>query len=360
MRILCLIDSLGSGGAQRQIVGLTYFLKQNGYCVDLAFYHEPNFYSEWLNNKGIESIKCPLRKSRIGKVMLIRSLIKKNEYDTVIAYLGGPAIICCILKLLRLRFKLIVSERNVTQIMSLSERIKFEIYRWADVVIANSYTQTELIKTSFSFLNNKTHCITNFVDLDFFSPVKQSQIRGDKMVILVVGRINQQKNILNFLKALSIVKRKNLNLKIRWFGDYDSANDGVDYFNRVMELRDYLGLTGIIEFFSATTDIVNEYRNCDVFCLPSFFEGFPNVICEAMSCGKAILCSRVCDNPMIVEDGINGVLFDPCSPNDIAYSIERVYRMSSVEREAMGKKSRCYAELKFSPTVFVDKYIEQL
>ena len=49
----------------------------------------------------------------------------------------------------------------------------------------------------------------------------------------------------------------------------------------------------------------------DAFCLPSFKEGYPNVIVEAMSCELPVLCSKICENPVIVEDNINGFLFDP-------------------------------------------------
>lgn len=54
---------------------------------------------------------------------------------------------------------------------------------------------------------------------------------------------------------------------------------------------------------SPNQSIEVEYRKADVFCLPSLYEGYPNVVAEAMSCGLPILCSNVCENPYIVEEG---------------------------------------------------------
>lgn len=60
-RILCLIDTLGMGGAERQMIGLALFLKQNGYHVDLITYCEHDFYSELVQKYVIGSVTYILR-----------------------------------------------------------------------------------------------------------------------------------------------------------------------------------------------------------------------------------------------------------------------------------------------------------
>ena len=75
-----------------------------------------------------------------------------------------------------------------------------------------------------------------------------------------------------------------------------------------------------------------------------------------MSCGKPVLCSRVCDNPNIAKDAYNGFLFDPSSEDDITEAIIRYLNLSDDEKDAMGKASRELALQLFSKEVFLSKY----
>ena len=114
----------------------------------------------------------------------------------------------------------------------------------------------------------------------------------------------------------------------------------------------------MFKIFPATTQIVDHYHSCDVFCLPSLYEGFPNVVCEAMSCSKPIACSNVCDNPDIVQNGVNGLLFDPKQPHKIYQALKQMVDMTYEERMRWGQQSRSIAESLFSQDAFVAKYIQ--
>ena len=116
-------------------------------------------------------------------------------------------------------------------------------------------------------------------------------------------------------------------------------------------------LYDIIQFLPATRDIKLEYQKCDGFCLPSIYEGYPNAICEAMCCAKPILCSNVCDNPTIVKEGVNGLMFNPYDFMDMANTIIKFCNMSCVERIELGRKGREMAESTFSESVFVNNYL---
>ena len=121
-----------------------------------------------------------------------------------------------------------------------------------------------------------------------------------------------------------------------------------------------LDLNEMITFHPGTTNIVKQYQSCDVFCLPSNYEGFPNVVCEAMSCGKPIVCSRTCDNPYIVKEGENALLFDNASVEDIADKIQTVCSMPNDRLIQWGHRSREIAEESFGQEQFIDKYIQLL
>ena len=114
------------------------------------------------------------------------------------------------------------------------------------------------------------------------------------------------------------------------------------------------------EFFKlkpATKDILSKYQYCDVFCLPSLYEGYPNVVCEAMSCGRPIICSNVCDNSFLVENNKNGLLFEPNDVASISEAIITVLKIDKKQLEQWGTVSRQKSIVLFSQDTFIQKYI---
>ena len=351
-RIVCLIESLGSGGAERQITGLAVMLKQQGYEVEVWYYVKQEFYLPYLQQNGVTtryiSEAAPISK----RVSVLRKCIKSYSPDTVISYSFSTNIIACALKLFGAKFKLIVSERNTTQEITCREKRKFYLYRWADWIVPNSFSQAAFISQHFPRLVPKVTVVTNFVDMEHFSPSQERYESTDSTKMICVGRMMAQKNILTFLRAIAKVVAAGHKIKVSWYGQ--DLND--EYSGECRILLHDLNLEQYFEFHSPSANIQNEYRNHDVFCLPSIYEGFPNVLCEAMSCGKPVLCSRVCDNPNIAKDAYNGFLFNPSSEDDITEAIIRYLNLSDDEKDAMGKASRELALQLFSKEVFLSKY----
>ena len=217
----------------------------------------------------------------------------------------------------------------------------------------NSYSQENFIKTSYPQLAKKTVTITNFVDTDYFKPAAK-RIQDSIPTIISVGRITPQKNILNYLSALKILVEKGLKFKAIWFGNTDRD----DFFQSCKLSIEKLGLRDYFEFRPATKEIKSEYQKADIFCLPSIFEGFPNVLCEAMCCGLPVVCSNVCDNPSIVQQGENGMLFDPNIVEEMAFTIEEMINLPETEKELMGNSNRGKAIGMFSEKTFIEKYLQ--
>lgn len=355
-RILCLIDNLGMGGAERQMIGLALFLKEKGYQVDLVTYYDNVFYSDLVEKKGLKSVNLHVKNSKWSKLQAVSRHIKQaGGYDWVIAYKNGPAVIGCMLKMLGAKIRLIVSERNTNQSISRGDKLKFWFYRWADYVVPNAFAQERFIKENFPKLSRKTVTITNFTDTEHFKPIEITP--NKKLVIMTAARVAKQKNILNYLEAIRRLKQDGYADKVHfdWYGKVQEGQKA--YGENCSTKRVELGIADMIEFHPATTNIVKCYQSCDIFCLPSSYEGFPNVVCEAMSCGKPIACSRVCDNPHIVQENANGLFFAPTDVNSIYKGLKRIIDMSRSEREAWGMKSREIAEKLFSQEAFVQKYI---
>ena len=144
--------------------------------------------------------------------------------------------------------------------------------------------------------------------------------------------------------------------EVDWYGKYDTSTS---YCKECEELlRDYN--ISNVHLLHKTNQILEKYKDADVFCLPSFYEGTPNVLCEAIACGLPIVCSRVCDNPIYVQEGKNGFLFDPANPQDVANKIEKILTINPEQYVSYSQYSRVIAEKKLSQNVFYAKYLQLL
>ena len=358
MKILCFIDGLTLGGAERQMIGLASMLNRKCYDIDLAYYYEDNFYESLVSSEGLNAKYIKVSRNRFSKLYQTYKFVKRGKYDAIIAYKDGATTIACLLKLLGLNFKLIVSERNTNQGISKRDKIKFNLYkRFADFVVPNSYSQRSFIIKNFRNLEHKTITITNFIDTEHFKP--SYNISDDSVVkILTVARIARQKNVINYLEAAQNIITQNRNVTFEWYGDVQPGEE--EYAAICMEKLHALGIEDNFKFFPAEKNILAIYQNCDIFCLPSSYEGYPNVICEAMSCGKPILCSDVCDNPTIVENGLTGFMFNPNEVCDIFEKINRMLSLSKEDFAKMGANCREISEKICSKDTFVQRYIDLL
>ncbi len=352
-KILCLIENLGSGGAERQLTGLATMLKKQGYEVEVWFYVKREFFVSILNDNGVGTRFLVDAANPRKRFFAFHRHIKQWKPDTVISYSVSPSMIVCLMKLLGAKFRLVVSERNTTQRLNKREKIKFLLYRWADVIIPNSQSQANFIDKNFHRLTNKVKVITNFVDTDKFSPTTVSVSKHEEIRMVCVGRLMPQKNLPRFVEAIAKVVGDGFKIRVDWFGQ--DLQD--EYSRQVYAAVKEKGLENILIFHKPTSAIEDEYRKADVFCLPSLYEGFPNVLCEAMSCGLPVICSRVCDNPSIVRENENGLLFNPLDIGNMAATIEEFILQSSETKELMGEKSRMIALEKFSASAFLQEYI---
>lgn len=351
-----MIENLGSGGAERQLTGLASMLVSYGYDVEVAYYVKKEFYLPFLDEHGVRHHFIQEASNPQTRLIILRRYLHRRCPDTVISYSASSSMITCLLKFLGAKYKLIVSERNTTQQLNRREKIKFFFYRWADVIVPNSQSQATFITNHFSKLTRKVKVITNFVDTDKFSPSHEPITKHDVLKMVCVGRLMPQKNLPRFIEAIAKVLRDGYKVYVDWYGQ-----DLEDVYSK--EVHNEIVKSGIGEsfiFHSPSDRIQEKYRDADVFCLPSLYEGFPNTLCEAMSCGKPVLCSHVCDNPNIVAEGVNGLMFDPLNINDIAETIKKYINMPDEMKCNMGKMSRKIAVKKFSQESFIQKYINIL
>ncbi len=353
MKILCMLENLGQGGAERQMIGLASMLAGDGNDVKIIIYDQDFFYLPLLKKTGVECEYLYKAKNKLRRIPVITNYIKEHSPDVVVAFLRTPSIVACCAKIIVGGFKLIVSERNTTQHIGMIDRIHFHLCECADAIVPNSFSQGAFIHRFYPKLYEKTTVITNFTDTDYFRPagIHIGGSNGFVIRMSCVGRICEQKNVKRFVTAVRKVLNQGVKIKVDWYGMAFPP-----YSDECAEMVKELNMAGIIEFHRETGDVRSVYQSSDVFMLPGIYEGFPNVVCEAMACGLPVLCSDVCDNGRIVRSGENGFLFNPLSEDDIAEAIVRFSKLTAGERAAMGERSREYAVADFSKQTFFEKY----
>ncbi len=351
MKIICFTRSLALGGAERQITGLASMLSGAGHRVEVLTYRPDDFYAGFLDENGVGHTCIPKRNGWQIVSDIVRHF-KREKPDVVISFLSSANLKACRAHRRWPLFKLVVSERNVNLRYMPHDAFRFLAFREADVVVANSHTQEAFVRKHAPWLGGRLAAVVNFTDTDRFMPGKG---RGNaRPVICTTARVDSRKNVLGLIDAAGILRERGLDFEVRWYG----LVNGNRYYRKCIRRINARSLSDRFFILPAVKDVETVYGRSDIFCLPSFYEGTPNSMCEALSSALPVACSRVSDNALYVRGGINGETFDPHRGEDIASALERLLRLTGEERAAYGARSREVALEMFSKQRFIGSYLD--
>jgi glycosyltransferase involved in cell wall biosynthesis len=190
------------------------------------------------------------------------------------------------------------------------------VYSRSDVIIALSSNLENYIR-SFDIKPRKVIKIPVAIQLDTFKEFDESKENSNrrrdwknKMIIGYVGRLEREKNLFTLLQAFEEISKRRQNTYLFLVGD-GSLKD---------QLKTYAETTNVSKevcFLGTQHNIPNWLQMFDVFVLPSFTEGMPFALLEAMAAGKAIIASDIPAIREVVEDGKEACLFNPYNPKQL-------------------------------------------
>lgn len=138
------------------------------------------------------------------------------------------------------------------------------------------------------------------VNMDKFAPAPLP----DKPVFFMLSRLLKSKGVMEYLQAARLVKAEYPEARFFLLGKYETdMQDAIPQETIEAYLRD-----GVVERFEETTDVRPYYETCSVYVLPSYREGTPRTVLEAMSMGRPIITADANGCRETVQDGVNGYL----------------------------------------------------
>jgi len=362
MKILLVIDSLGSGGAQRLHANLAKALSELGHKVEIFFYVADNqFYKDEFASAGIKIHNADKKNAGFSFQVArqLRKVIKKNGYDGVISSLHSPGIYAALAKLGVKQGRLIVCEVSSSNapVPVLRKFLFYLSTLVANSVVTNSYHEAKLMKR-LPRITNKIYTIWNGYEIQSTS-VNYNVVQGRVGKLLVVGRIAYPKNGVNLLKALALfLSRNGWAPEIQWAGRKDIDQRSLDMQKGMDQyLLENPEVASNFKMLGEVKDIDELYRSSDALMHVSIYEGLPMVIGEAMLAGCPVIASDVCDHPVVLGQEERGLLCDPYSPESICYAIERFGRMTIEERSQMVVKARKFAEENFNIQIMAKEFV---
>ena len=195
-------------------------------------------------------------------------------------------------------------------------------YNNSDLASVSSQSDFEYIKQRYK--PKQLIIIPNFIDTDVFKPLNAEKTRE----LIFVGRLSKQKNLFNLIKA---VAQTNYTLDI--YGDGELRNELLAYISE-LKITNQIFLRGRVAN-KRLPDLINQ---CKIYILPSFYEGMPKTLLEAMSCGAACIGTKVKGILELIENGKNGVLVE-IDAESILSGI-KMLMCDGNQRNSLGQKAR--------------------
>ena len=195
-----------------------------------------------------------------------------------------------------------------------------------DIVNAGVLKRDKIVMMNGSGVNTEKFCVKDFPNVPTF---------------LFIGRLIRDKGVGEYLDACRIIKRNYKTVCCLLVGPYDSNPSAL----KPDELKTYID-DGSVQYFGEQKDVRPFIEQASVYVLPSYHEGTPKTVLEAMSMGRAIITTDAPGCRETVIDGINGCLVPVKNVEAIVEKMEYLID-NFAEVERMGKESRAIAVERF-------------
>lgn len=336
--VAIVISHLSGGGSQRVLAFLVNYWSKVGrrICVITHADREEDFFTLPSSVRRITIRRAKTSRNlieglgaNIRRIVAIRRALKKVNAKVILSFIVSTNILV-VLASFGLSSRVVISERNDPDRQPLGwmwHRLRQLVYRWADVVTANSKGVLHSMRAYVP--NHKLALVPNPVD----PPVLNTRKREGQSTILNVGSLTHQKAHDVLLDAFSRLAPSvpDWRLSIAGNGELGKA---------LRKQAESLAVNDRIEWHGWVRDINSYYADADIFVLPSRYEGMPNALLEAMSCGLPVIVSDASPGPLeYVKNGVTGLVVPVDNISALVMALERLIHDPPLRRR-LGNAAR--------------------
>jgi len=341
VRLLFVLDCLKGGGAQRAVINIIKNLDRANFRINLALIKRTGeFLNEVPEDVKIYDLGC---KSARFAIIRLYKVIKEDDPDIILSTLTYiNEITYLATRLLSKKIPLIMRSAIVESINSKIEPFIVRIlvkkaYCSANKVITLTDTMKRDLIKNYKIPARRIEIIPNMINFDHIRQKSYEDIqedfitkkRGDIPLLTTIGRLTEQKGIRFLIEGFAQYRRYH-DARLLIMGRGELERD-------LIKLSTDLGIRDDIYFAGFKANPYKYLARSDLFILPSLWEGFPNVLIEAMACGIPVIATNSASGASeIIADSHDGILV-PAADSDAIYQAIKTLLGNSELRKGIAK-----------------------
>lgn len=364
MKIFLFVRSLAVGGSQRQIALLARGLAGRGHDVIVGVLYPGGTMEADVHTAGVRTASFAKtgRWDVVGPLQRLWRLVRSERPDVVYAFLPTQNVLSALLLPPFWRPRLVFGIRGAAIDHSRYDRLSRIVHDAeilssvrADLVIANGEAvRADAVRRGLPA--TRTIVIPNGIDTDAMAPdptagraLRQAWDLDDHFVIGMAARFDPMKDHAMFLAAAAQFVAQEGDARFVLVGD------GPEAYRRALQGQaEALGLAGRVTWAGERTDMRAVYNAFDLASLSSAFgEGFPNVIGEAMACGRPVVATDVGDARAIIGD--TGEVVLPGRPDLLCHAWRRMRHRLVDDADGLGRRARARVTDNYSIDLMVQR-----
>lgn len=365
MKIVHIITSLNDGGAENTLYKICKYDKFNKHIV-ISFLNSGKYFY-LLKRIGIEVYALDVKFYSFYKIFILMKLLRSLKPNIIQTWLIHADLVGGLVSRL-LGFKNIIWNIRYSEIqkknqVKLTKLLIVKIMARLSYIVPRSIVivskKAQKIYASEGYDKKKFHFIPNGYDLkilknNYLQKIEFKQTLKTNKKIPIIGNISRfhpKKDHNNLIKALSILKSKNINFFCVLFGTNVDKNNT----ELVSEIKN-LGLNRNVRLFGQNDNVVKIFNGIDLFVQSSSYgEGFPNVVAESMACKTPCVVTNVGDSSFILGD--TGWIVPPNNPFKLAKSIQTAFNEIGKKKWIIrGDRSRSRIKKNFNINKMINSY----
>ena len=363
LKVLQVIPKLGYGGAETGCYDLAHYLPENN-CSSYIVTSGGELL-KFIDQKKVKVIKLPVQ-SKNPIMMLFNSLalifiILFHNISIVHVRSRAPAWSCLIATKITRR-KLVTTFHGTYNFKNLFKKFYNSVMVRSDLIIAGSnFIFSHINKNYFKYLDLKKKFLVIFrgINVDYYDSttimesdenklISEWELKKDKKIILMPGRLTPWKGHVVFIEALNLVNKK-LGYEA-FYAIILGSDQGRDvYSKKIKRLAEQHRLTNQLKFIKHCKDMPLAYKISDLVVSASTKpEAFGRVVVEAQSMEKPIIASNIGGSKETIINNITGFLFDSGNSESLSEKIIDILQLDESTLKSIGNEGRKNTIKKFN------------